>query len=494
LASHLCVLLAIGVNMIPGVPRCVAQSDALVDLYQQARAAQASGNLKEATQKYEQIVRLRPDMAEAHSNLGSLYFQQKQTEQAQRSFRTAIKLKPELAGPYFFLGVLAFDGRRYEEALKYLKQAESRDPTATATGLYLGYTNYARADYFEAVRDFQKVADADPGNPDVLYNLSKAYGQAAKHYFAELKTKYPASFHTHLAKGHVYETEGKWADAMTAYGLAADMMPSNPRLAQRLQWVTGKGAGQPPPPPQNPEEKMIDGSIRFFYVPPEAGGVRNELQDYRNMVAQYAEGTSAEKIYGLAEGYQVMSFLASMLVLEVEPNSYRTHQLKAEYYESLGKDEEAIQEYREALKLQPALVNVHFAIGNIYWKRNRLDEALPELMLELEVQPNHPEALYESGDVLFARGNIEEAERHFLKSLQFEPNRVETHLALEKIYTQMARYDSAVASLKKVIRLAPTDATPHYRLANIYRKLGKPAEAQQEMETFAKLRSQSPAK
>ena len=174
LARDFCVLVAIGVNIILGVPCGLAQSDPLVDLYQQARAAQAAGDLKGATQKYEQIVRLRPDMAEAHSNLGSLYFQQKQSELAQRCFQRAIKLKPELAGPYFFLGVLAFDGRRYDEAWKYLKQAESRDPTATATGLYLGYTNYARANYFEAVRDFQKVAEAEPNNADVLYNLSKA--------------------------------------------------------------------------------------------------------------------------------------------------------------------------------------------------------------------------------------------------------------------------------------------------------------------------------
>lgn len=485
------LLITVSTLVTLGLPSCFAQTDGLAELYQQARAAQSVGNLKLATQKYEQIVRLRPDMAEAHSNLGALYLHQKQRDQAQRCLRTAIKLKPQLAGPYFFLGVLAYDARRYDEAQKYLKQAEAREPAATGTTLYLGYTAYAQGNYVEALQIFQKVADADPINADVFYYLSRAYGQVAKRYFAELQARYPASLQMHLAKGHVYEAEGNWAEAAEAYSKAAAQKPADERLKLRIGWVTAKGAGQPPAPAQDSDEEIIDGSIRFLYAAPDAASIRATLQRCRTIVGQSSSSDSAEGVYNVAENYQIMSFLASLLVLEVAPDSFRAHQLKAEYHESIGKDEEAIQEYREALKRQPSLVDVHFAIGNIYWKRDRLDEALPELKLELEVQPNHPQALYETGDVLLSKGDFKEAERYFLRSLQFEPKMVAAHLALEKIYTQMARYDSSVSALNKAIRLSPADPTPHYRLAAVYRKLGKAAEAQQEMEIFTKLKSQA---
>ena len=48
-----------------------AQEDSLRKLYDQARRAQAAGDLKCATQKYERMVALRPDLGEAYANLGN---------------------------------------------------------------------------------------------------------------------------------------------------------------------------------------------------------------------------------------------------------------------------------------------------------------------------------------------------------------------------------------------------------------------------------------
>src|SRR5215831_10282127 len=78
-------------------------------LYEQARTAEAAGDIRTAEEKYERIVSLRPDIAEAYANLGRLYYQQQQLEQAAHCLKKAIELKPHLAGPYFFLGVMAFN-------------------------------------------------------------------------------------------------------------------------------------------------------------------------------------------------------------------------------------------------------------------------------------------------------------------------------------------------------------------------------------------------
>src|SRR5262249_11012985 len=67
----------------------------LADLYQGARQAQRAGDLKTATEKYKRIIALRPDMAEAHANLGVLLYQQKESESALKEFKKAIQLKPE---------------------------------------------------------------------------------------------------------------------------------------------------------------------------------------------------------------------------------------------------------------------------------------------------------------------------------------------------------------------------------------------------------------
>jgi Flp pilus assembly protein TadD len=83
---------------------CFGQADELFTLYSEAREAQSAGDYKTATEKYQRIVTLRPDMAEVHSNLGILYYQQKKSSEASNHFRKAIELKPSLGAPYFFSG------------------------------------------------------------------------------------------------------------------------------------------------------------------------------------------------------------------------------------------------------------------------------------------------------------------------------------------------------------------------------------------------------
>ncbi len=469
-----------------------AQDESPQELYQQALAAQAAGDLKTATQKYVRIVALRPDLAEAYATLGMLYFQQQQSEDAERCLKKAIKLKPHLAGPHFFiLGVLAFNRRHNEEALSYLKRAESLDQSDIETTLYLGYTDYALSNYLDAVRDFRKAAKVRPDDPDVLYYLSKSYGQAAKHHFGLLQQTFPDSFYTHLARGHAYEAQKKWENAKTEYSLALSQQPGNARLKQRLAWVSHNTSGHPPSRASDPQGELIDGSLRFLYAPPEASEVRGELGRYESLIERDTGGVSAENTYSLAENYQILSYLASLLVFEIDPESYRAHQLKAEYYVELGNDDEALKEYQAAASLKPDLPDLHFEIGNLYWKSDRLQEALPELKQELSIQPNHPQALYEAADILYVEGKLGEAEQYLLKALRVEPTMAEARLALEKIYTATGRYSESLAELKRVFELTPEDPTPHYRMATILRKIGKQDEAQRELAIFTHLKTKS---
>ena len=242
-------------------------------------------------------------------------------------------------------------------------------------------------------------------------------------------------------------------------------------------------------------DEVIDGQLRFLYNPPTSDDLAKEFRRLQSRLRELAkqDDQSGKKLYLLGEGYQVVSYLASLSLFESGPNSHRAHQLKGEHYEANGENDEAIREYRRALELKPDLRELHFWIGNLYWKRDRLEEALPELQEEIALNPNHPEALYEIGDILFAQGNLEAAEKYFLKSLRAKATAVETRLALEKIYTNWGQYDKALAQLRDAAEIAPEDSTPHYRMWVIYRRLGKTEEASAAVNTFTKLKAQEDA-
>ena len=121
----------------------LAQDEALRSLYRSAQSAEAQGDLRRAADNYEQIIRLLPDMAEAHANLGSIYFRLGEDSGAAKSLEKAIELKPELAAPHFYLGMIAGRRQDYERASRHLEACSRLDPTNPIVPIYLGEAYYA---------------------------------------------------------------------------------------------------------------------------------------------------------------------------------------------------------------------------------------------------------------------------------------------------------------------------------------------------------------
>jgi tetratricopeptide (TPR) repeat protein len=485
----LCVLL--GLYAYPGF----AQEDDLLSLYQHAKTAEASGDYKGATADYEKIIRLRPDMAEAYANAGNLYYAEGESQKAEAYFRKAIALKPALPGPYFFLGLLSFKARHYTEALKSFRDAETRDSSNQIIESYLGYTQYALHNYEESVSHLKRAAASTPRDIDVFYHLSKAYAEVAKKDFRLLESGFPDSLFLSLATAHLYEAQQNWVLALREYQKAAAHHPSDRRIEQKLRAIEARKSSAQQDVPLAVDQG-IDGALTLFYSPPSGDKVLEAIKAYEQQEEQLrtAKTRSAEQLYQLTEDDQALSYLASQWVFEIDPDSYRAHQLKGQYYEELNQDENAIAEYRKAVELNPQLPNVHFLIGNLYWRREKPDQAFPELRKELETDPSHPQALYELGDIYVSKNMPGEAAPYFLKAVQFEPGMEEAHLALARIYADENALDKAVAHLQKASALDPKDPTPHYRLSRVYQQAGKLQQSQAELAIFAKLRREQPAK
>jgi len=459
--------------------------DDLAKLYSEARQAQAAGDLATASRKYEAIVQLRPQMAEAYANLGNLYYQQGQSNRAKPAYEKAIHVKPDLAGPHFFLGVIAFGEHDYASALRYLERAEALEPSNNLIHSYLGYTQYARSAYREAAGELEKAAAPDAADIDVLYHLSKSYSHLAKDSFHELQKQFPNSVYTNLARAHAYEIDENWKAAGEQYDLALEKMPDNRRLRERSRWIAARVTDASSASDTGPADERIDGALAYKDSQISGPKLKEEMTQRQSRVrALERQHRSDEQVYLAAEGYQVLSYLSSLVVFESDPDSYRAHELRAQLLEASNKEEDAIAEYRNVLKRKPDLQNIHFAIGTLYWKDQRFNEAQPELQQELQLNPNHPQALYELGDIAAFTGDSQTAERYFLATLKVQPAMVEAHFAIEKIYTEAGRYEISLEHLRKVLEFNSSDPTAHYRLATVYRKMGRNPDAEKELGLF----------
>jgi tetratricopeptide (TPR) repeat protein len=462
------------------------QVDPVVQLYGEAKTAEASGDYPQATQKYERIIQLRPDLAEAHANLGNLYYVQSKYDSAQKSFERALKLKPQLAGPHFFLGVLAFRNRDWVASKTRLSKAAEFDPRNPAIQLQLGYTYYASGDYVQAISHLETAVQTDQRNDDAWYHLGKLYSQMSRLHFDELQLSHPGSHYTHLARAHFFEGQSNWVEAAAEYKLAQEAKPEL-GVGPKLQYLEARAAGRQAEWAGVSEE--VDGATPFLHQPPPTSEVLAQLWQRRSQMS--APGKEPQHLYKLAEEYQLLSYLAALWVYGSNTESHRAHQLKGESLEAAGRNDEAIAEYRQALQKKPDLQSVHFAIGNILWRATEFDQALKELQAELEVSPNDPQAHYEIADILLTQGQLDQAAVHYEKCLRHAPETVEAHLALDRIYTTKGDPLKALVHLKKAAEVAPNDPAPHYRLWLLYRKQGKTAEAQAALKKFDALKKSS---
>jgi tetratricopeptide (TPR) repeat protein len=79
--------------------------------------------LDEAIAEYRAAIRIKPDYAEAHLDLGLVQGKQRKLEEAIAELRAAIRIKPDHAEAHFNLGIaLANQGRR-DEAIAELREA-----------------------------------------------------------------------------------------------------------------------------------------------------------------------------------------------------------------------------------------------------------------------------------------------------------------------------------------------------------------------------------
>jgi tetratricopeptide (TPR) repeat protein len=94
-----------------------------------ARALCAQGHLAEAEGQYREAIRLKPDYAEAHNNLGGLLCDLKRDyEGAVAAFRDALRLKRDDAMIHVNLGLALEKKGRLDEAIAVYSRAIDLDP------------------------------------------------------------------------------------------------------------------------------------------------------------------------------------------------------------------------------------------------------------------------------------------------------------------------------------------------------------------------------
>ena len=142
-------------------------------LFSKARAYQDKEEWSLAEDSYRQFLRLVPNSAAGHSNLGIVYVHEQRFEDAIGEYQTALKIDPALSGVYLNLGIAYFQESEYAAATPALEQFLSADPQNHQAQELLGLCDLELDKYQDAINLLSPLRAE--GAPDVLIALSAAY-------------------------------------------------------------------------------------------------------------------------------------------------------------------------------------------------------------------------------------------------------------------------------------------------------------------------------
>ncbi len=117
----------------------------------------------EAIDAYQHAIEAAPDFADAHCNLGTVYYNQNRRSEARRCFERALELEPRHVESHLNLATVFEEEGRSESALSHYKLALAADPLAADTHVSLALL-YEKLGLPGRARDhWRRYLGLDPG-------------------------------------------------------------------------------------------------------------------------------------------------------------------------------------------------------------------------------------------------------------------------------------------------------------------------------------------
>jgi protein O-mannosyl-transferase len=148
-------------------------------LYNLGNAYKNVGALSQAVEAYRRVLFFDPSYAQAHNNLGNIYRDEGFLDKALQEYQTAAMLKPELPQPHVNLGIVYLRSGRLAEAEEELKRAILVRPDYAVAHEVLGEVFLSLGRRDEAVREYSIALSLDPSDARLRNRLEELSGGGA---------------------------------------------------------------------------------------------------------------------------------------------------------------------------------------------------------------------------------------------------------------------------------------------------------------------------
>jgi len=342
------------------------------DLLAQGMALEEQGRPEEALQRYDEAITLKPDLARAHFNRGTLLLDRGDAADALEAFAKALQFKPDSAGAYFNIGSAHARLARHEAAAGAYRRALALKPDFAEAEVALGATLEELGQDEAAVQSYRRALKIQPD-----------------HALA------------HEKQAELLKRLGRSDELVIAYRQMLELDPDN------VDWLNSLGAAQ------RKQGLFTDAAASFrraLLVAPENALAHNNLGATLRSLGQL---TDAVESYRKA--------------LEVQPDFIEVHHNLGNLLADLGQVELSVASYRQALAINPDFAESITAMGVIFQLQGRYDEAISCHQRALAIQPHNANIHRNLGTALQDLGELERSLESTRRALELNPDSSETY-------------------------------------------------------------------
>jgi lipopolysaccharide biosynthesis regulator YciM len=147
-----------------------------------------------------------------------------------------------------------------------------------------------------------------------------------------------------------------------------------------------------------------------------------------------------------------------------------------------GKEEEAVQHLKSALKAYRDCVPALLCLGDISYSNGDVREAMAQWKRVVEISPKYSFLTLEKIErALFDQGKYGETKELYERLLVRDEENVSVHVALARIYVKMGENERAAAQYQKALEIEPEHVGARVGLARLHAAMGRSEEALNEL-------------
>lgn len=312
-----------------------------------------------AVPEFRAIIAVDPKNADAHGNLGAVFFFQGAYAEAIPELRAALRLRPTLWKTEALLGIAEKRTGHVEAARHDLDKSFpnlTEEKIRVQTGMELIEIDSATGNLDKAAAAVGALRELEPANGAILYAAYRIYSDLADESLLSLSVVEPKSARMHQALAHELAKRGRTAEAIENYRAALNLDSQLPgihfELAEMLNTLGTEESRQEAEReyraaltanPMDEQSERRLGEIAF-----QAGDLKAATDHYNRAI-------------------------------QLQPNNPEASIGLAKVLMSLNQTQKAEALLHHALELDPTSAVAHFRLSTIYRQTGRAEDAQREL-------------------------------------------------------------------------------------------------------------------